>query len=117
MCRYLIDDEKDAVSPNSRGTKVAPHYVLEVGPGKSREVRLRLTNKESAPAGDAFGRSFDTVFAQRKREADEFYDKITPTTLGPLQRVVSRQAYAGEPRRCALVQRGLFHCMLSPGDS
>lgn len=98
MYRYLIDDEKDAVSPNGWGTKVAPHYVLEAGPGESRVVRLRLTDKESVPVAgaEAFGRSFDAIFAQRMREADEFYDKITPSTLGPLQRVVSRQAYAGE---------------------
>src|SRR6185436_14312218 len=39
--------------------------------------------------------TFDTILAQRQREADEFYDRITPASLGEDERRIHRQALAG----------------------
>ena len=94
--RYLIHGEKAAVNPSRHGTKTAAHVRVEVPPGASRSLRLRLTLR--APA--AFGAAgpfagFDEVFAARLAEADAFYESITPPTLGEDERRVMRQALAG----------------------
>ena len=39
---YVMHGRTDAVNPANVGTKFAPHYVLEIGPGESQIVRLRL---------------------------------------------------------------------------
>ena len=73
---------------------MSPHFELEVEGGKEVVVKLRLTNKELA--SDPFGEDFDSVFEDRIREADDFYNAIVPATLGEQQKLVSRQAYAGQ---------------------
>jgi len=94
--RYLIHGERQAVNPAGRGTKVAWHYLLCVPAGGERVVRLRLV-RDGAAVGSPFGDSFDHIFADRQREADEFYDAHIPDhhTLSAEERRVARQAYAG----------------------
>src|SRR5262249_62116402 len=67
---FVVNGRADAVNRGNIGTKFAPHYVLEVEPGKSQVVRLRLSAKDEAPA-KAFA-DFDQIFAKRIKEADEF---------------------------------------------
>ena len=70
--RYLIDGEQAAVNPESRGTKGAALYRLNVPAGGRAALRLRLT--DAAPSDAApFGAGFEAVFERRVREADEFY--------------------------------------------
>ena len=92
--RYVINNEKEAVSPKKKGTKVTPYYVLEVEGGKEVVLKMRLANRELSIA--PFGRDFDTIFDDRIREADDFYNAIIPSTIGPQQKLISRQAYAGQ---------------------
>src|ERR1700756_1521614 len=89
--QYLISGARDAVNPAKRGTKAAAHYVLDLPAGGSKVVRLRLTPTTSA---DGFGK-FDQVLDSRLAEANEFYDRITPTNLSEDERRVHRQALAG----------------------
>jgi len=94
--RALLHGELDAVNPARTGTKSAADYRLIVPAGGSATVRLRLR----PPGGDGdgpppFGKEFDRTFADRRREADEFYDSITPASLSDDQRNVMRQALAG----------------------
>src|SRR6185436_12683654 len=88
---YVISGRKDVVNPAHTGTKAALHYELNIAPHGNAVVRLRLSAK---PPADAFG-SFDTTMGERQREADEFYDHITPPSLTEDQRRVHRQALAG----------------------
>src|SRR5213593_2656735 len=90
---YVVHGRTDAVNPGRTGTKFATHYVLEIEPGQSQVVRLRLSAKEEAPA-KPFG-DFDSVFTQRMKEADEFYNAIVPTETDEESRKVARQGYAG----------------------
>jgi hypothetical protein len=90
---YLVDGRKDAVNPARMGTKAAAQYRLEVPPGATASVRLRLTN---TPLVDApFGRDFEILLAERLREADAFYASVIPATLSDDGRSVMRQALAG----------------------
>ncbi|HEX5111155.1 MAG TPA: hypothetical protein VFV95_22035 [Vicinamibacterales bacterium] len=88
---YLVSGRRDAVNPAHTGTKAAARYELTVPAGGSSVVRLRL---KSAAAGDAF-RAFDAALEGCRKEADEFYERITAPTLDDDQRRVYRQALAG----------------------
>jgi hypothetical protein len=99
--RYLVHGQQDAVNPERKGTKVAAHYFLTVGPGQSQRVRLRLG--DVAPAtfvqsnGEAAGpfAAFDEVLESRRKEADEFYATVIPASLNADEANVMRQALAG----------------------
>ncbi|HET9156761.1 MAG TPA: glucosidase, partial [Myxococcaceae bacterium] len=91
---YLIHGRLETVNPAGVGTKASAHYELEVKPGASEVVRLRLAPLKG-PTKDPLGREFDTVFAARKAEADEFYRAITPPSVTPDAASVMRQALAG----------------------
>jgi hypothetical protein len=90
--RFVISGERDAVNPGKTGTKAAARYVLDLPAGGCQVVELRLVKGE---AGGTFGATFDEVVRQRHLDADEFYDRITPRTLGEDERRVHRQALAG----------------------
>jgi hypothetical protein len=118
--RYLIEGQKTAVNPAQSGTKMAAYYPLNLGPGETATLKLRLTdssplggmNLDSAtaamaaspaqqersvgvPATNDFQAGYDAVFTQRQKECDEFYDSRIPKNLSEEARVVMRQAYSG----------------------
>jgi hypothetical protein len=85
------------VNPDRRGTKCAFWYRLEVPPGATAELRLRL--RPSRPGGTvpdaALGQQFERVMAARRAEADEFYAELTPMRAGADEAAVMRQAFSG----------------------
>jgi len=93
---YVVEGRQAAVNPEQQGTKAAAHYQRKVAPGGSVTVRLRLTSQAPAEMGASpFGRTFDDIFAARLREADEFYQSVTPPSVSPDAANVMRQALAG----------------------
>ncbi|MDB6152788.1 MAG: hypothetical protein JWL90_1241, partial [Chthoniobacteraceae bacterium] len=78
---------------DTHGTKVAPHYKLTIPAHGHVELRLRL-RPDALSTTPAF-ESFDTIFADRKREADEFFKTRISQKLSLDQQNVVRQAYAG----------------------
>jgi hypothetical protein len=88
---YLIAGRRDAVNSAGEGTKAAAVYRLQIPPHSSEVVRLRLTAKAQV---DPF-KTFDETVATRLKQADEFYDRITPRSLNTDERRVHRQALAG----------------------
>ena len=89
----VVHGRADAVNPQNIGTKFGAHYVLEIEPGKSEVVRLRLSATDEAPR-DSFA-GFEEVFAIRMKEADEFYDAVIPSGSDREAKKVARQGYAG----------------------
>ena len=91
--RYVVNGETGAVNPDGVGTKFAANYTLEVAPGQTRLVKLRLSNQHqlSSPLGP----EFDRILQARIREADEFYASVTPTCQERDLQNVQRQAFAG----------------------
>src|SRR5215472_483029 len=67
---YVVAGKRDAINSEQTGTKAAAHYLLEIPARKSREVRLRLSDK-SEGNDDQFDKAFDDTFTARKVEADE----------------------------------------------
>jgi hypothetical protein len=98
---YVVNGQRGAVNPDRRGTKVATHHRLMVGPGQSATVRLRLTSQAAGKSGkpktapSSFGAEFDKTLAVRLQEADDFYRSVTPPSVSPDAANVMRQAIAG----------------------
>jgi hypothetical protein len=91
---FVVAGKRDAINPDSTGTKAAAHYQLRVGARTAAVIRLRLNNVTSG-ARDPFGATFTQVFETRKSEADAFYRAITPTGVSDDAANVMRQALAG----------------------
>jgi hypothetical protein len=90
---YVVHGRQRAVNPEGTGTKAAAHYVLTVGAGGSRTLRLRLS--DVAPAASRPFADFDALLQARRREADEFYASVIPASLPADATNVMRQAIAG----------------------
>ena len=91
----VVQGRQEAVNPGKQGTKVAAHYQANVGAGQTKVIRLRLSNSSPDQKGKPFGKQFDEVFADRLREADEFYQSVTPPSVSEDAANVMRQAIAG----------------------
>jgi hypothetical protein len=87
---FLIHGQEHAVN-FQQGTKAAFHYDRLLPGGGSTTFRLRLANKNYY---EAFG-DFDSVFADRLRETDEFYAELQRDMPDEDERRVQRQAFAG----------------------
>jgi hypothetical protein len=95
---YIVHGKADTVNPDKAGTKAAAHYQITVGAGETQVIRLRLGPAAPVAAKGAkgpFGKSFDKVLADRRKEADTFYASITPRKIGADAAHVMRQALAG----------------------
>jgi hypothetical protein len=88
---YVVAEKQNAVNPGAVGTKCAARYELELAPGESRAIRLRLCDEtQHRPFHD-----FDAVFERRIAEADEFYRDLNRFPVGDDERAIQRQALAG----------------------
>ncbi|MEM7473878.1 MAG: glucosidase [Planctomycetota bacterium] len=92
--QYVIGGKKERVSSKAQGTKAASYSVHTLGPGESVTIRARMCHVMQDPI-EWFGETFDNIFHQRQREADEFYAEVLPKNSGTDQRRVMRQSYAG----------------------
>jgi hypothetical protein len=77
------------VNPEQTGTKAAFRYRLEVPPGETAVVELRLGRSPG------LGDDFAATMAARADEADEFYAGLTPAGASTDEANVLRQALAG----------------------
>ena len=90
----VIHGQHAAVNPAQTGTKAAAHYHLTLPAGGEAVLVLRLHAAGSAP-DSLTPEAATAIVAQRRREADEFYDRVIPAAWSPDARQVARQAYAG----------------------
>ncbi|MFK8184858.1 MAG: glucosidase [Phormidesmis sp.] len=89
----VVEGQTTAVNPNETGTKFSAHYPLAIPPGESRSIMLRLSNSDTLQA--PFSKAETQIVAQRKQEADAFYNSFAPPNLSEDERNVQRQAFAG----------------------
>ncbi len=89
--RYIVDGDTSAVNPAQTGTKAGFVHQLQVPAGASRSVTMRWVQGQNvSPFADA-----DAIFAERIREADQFYAEIQKDIANADARLVQRQAFAG----------------------
>jgi hypothetical protein len=122
--RFIVDGETDAVNPENRGTKMCAWQRVEIEPGGSHVMEMRLSGGAPASAGGApasaggsgpaeAGAPFiaggarpaeagapsiaggPSIVELRRKEADEFYAAIHPKGASDEERNVQRQAFAG----------------------
>ena len=74
------------------GTKFSPVYRLSIAPKALQKVFLRLSKNEIEIP---FDKTFDLIFADRKNEADEFYNNLLPSNIETNVTNIQRQAFAG----------------------
>jgi len=117
---YLIQGNTGAVNPKQMGTKMAALYPVDLGPGESVILKLRLTDldplsgmsenatlvattvspahaerAEGVPPSNDFAEGFDAVFAMRQKEADEFYASRIPKEMSDDAKLIMRQSFSG----------------------
>jgi hypothetical protein len=104
----VVRGRPGAVNPARTGTKAALHHVLEVEPGRSATIRLRLCaaggdggkpgklrNGGNGGAGRGAFAGFDATLEARRADADAFYAEVIPAALDADAANVMRQALAG----------------------
>ncbi len=89
----VVDGDYSLVTSVKTGTKCSPQYRLHIDGGGSREIRLRLSAKPVTT--DPLGKPFEKCFAERRQEADDFYDTQHNPGLSDDLKNIQRQAFAG----------------------
>ena len=90
--RTIVNGEPDAVNPQKSGTKACGWLRVEIDPGQSHVMHMRLV-----PAGSERQDSqyVDHIFLERRKETDAFYATIHPEKASADERKIQRQAFAG----------------------
>src|SRR5260370_41110957 len=68
--RRVIHNEIDAGNPAGSGTKACGWYLLDLAPGRTETIRMRLADRTQP---STLGQDIDGVCARRMAEADEVY--------------------------------------------
>ena len=99
---YFVHQKQHAVNPEQVGTKAAAYYRRDVPAHGSVLIKLRLSDaapsgpaRTAKKAGTASGRTFDAALTRRRKEADEFYASVIPSSLNEDEANVMRQALGG----------------------
>ncbi len=88
----VIENRFEWLEEKKEGTKFSPMYEFNIEAQSSVTVKLRLS-KHHLPK-DPFDKSFEEVFENRIKEADDFYAAITESNNKDLINI-QRQAFAG----------------------
>ena len=90
---YVTQGRHEAVNPAQTGTKASARYHLDIKPGQTQTLRLRLMN--DAATVNPLGGTFEAIFDTRRTEADAFFATLAPPEISDEARRVQRQALAG----------------------
>jgi len=86
-----VVDGKPSVNPELNGSKVAIWHKLKLKAGEEKSIKVRLSkNTIEDPWID-----FDTVFNQRIKECEEFYDSIIKEELPKEHQAIAKSAFSG----------------------
>jgi hypothetical protein len=88
---FLLHGDATAIRDDT-GTKCAAHAALNLAPGETKIIRVRL--RPAAGTLPEF-EDFDAIVAARLAEADAFYAVVQAETPNADARLVQRQAFAG----------------------
>jgi hypothetical protein len=91
----VVHGQENSVNPAQTGTKAAAYYRVTVGSGEHIVLRLRLHRLFEADGAEPFAASFERILVDRRREANEFYQRVIPAQVGAEEASVMRQALAG----------------------
>lgn len=89
--KAVCTNDYTLATKNKEGTKFAPLYHRKIEGGTSVSVVLRLSDKT---LDDPFGKTFDRIFKNRKKECEAFYEEMAPKANSD-KKAIFRQAMAG----------------------
>ncbi len=89
--KAVCNNDYKLATKNKKGTKFAPLYQKQIAGGVSVTIRLRLSEKSLK---NPFDRNFDTIFKNRLKECNAFYDAMAPKANTDKKNIL-RQAFAG----------------------
>ena len=89
--KAVIDDDFELAEKKTEGTKFSPLYQLNIEPGATKTIKLRLSKEKIDTPLDE---NFDAVFSQRSKESQSFIESVTENSTDE-QREIQRQAFAG----------------------
>ena len=89
--KAVIDDDFELAENKTEGTKFSPLYQLNIEPGATKTIKLRLSKEKIDTPLDE---NFDAVFSQRSKESQSFIESVTENSTDE-QREIQRQAFAG----------------------
>lgn len=90
--QYIIHKKTEAISPSGSGTKMCFHQELSFGPFEEKNLVFRLAQ------GRNHKKVFDKaqkIYQIRKKEADQFYEDLSPSKLTADEKNIQRQALSG----------------------
>ncbi|MDZ7759216.1 MAG: glucosidase [Desulfovermiculus sp.] len=88
--RRLVQQKKEAVNPDHRGTKCAAWHEITCAPGQAAEIDVLLTPRRTRNPWAGFQEILD----RRRQEADRFYQDLAPACSSEDSQIM-RQAMAG----------------------
>lgn len=86
---HVVSGE-DSVNLDGVGTKAAMWIQTTIPSGGTEVIRLRF-----GPGGQGIDFTWQETMYSRRREADEFYDELTPANASAEDAMIMRQAFAG----------------------
>ncbi len=87
---HVVNGE-NTVNPKKFGTKVAIWHQLELNAGEEKSIRIRLSsNQLENPWGN-----FESIFDQRKKECEEFYNETITEKIPQEHRAIAKAAFSG----------------------
>ena len=109
--RAVVESQHEAVNPGQAGTKAGLKFEAAIEAGQTVSFRARLGVNRSLE-------NFETIIAERRTEADEFYHQLQCRLADKDQRLIQRQALAGmiwsKQFYCYDVERWLEGDLLPP---
>ncbi len=88
---FITNGDRQSLNAIPKGTRMAYNYDLSIPAGKSKSIRLRLSDKFiPEPFKD-----FDALFSQRLKDADEFFNEMQADLKDEDEKKIQRQAIAG----------------------
>lgn len=88
----IHNENREALREKKSGTKCAPVYKLKISGGATKTIYCRISKQA---IDKPFAKGIETLFTQRKKEADEFYTAVLSKNIDEDKRQIQRQALAG----------------------
>ncbi len=88
---FIVNGDAGGIAPEKEGTKAGIVYKSEIEGKSNKILRLRLTSDKKTD----FLSDFESIFKERIREADDFYNDIQKNLADKERKDIQRQAFAG----------------------
>ncbi|MCW2119161.1 MGH1-like glycoside hydrolase domain-containing protein [Flavobacterium sp. 7A] len=86
-----VVDGLPTVNPEKNGSKLAVWHKMILKPGEEKSIKVRLSKKTIEDPWS----NFDTIFTERIKECEEFYDGIIKKDIPKHRQELAKKAFSG----------------------